>query len=765
MSESTRHIGKPVPRIDGLDKATGALKYLGDLKFEGTLWGKVLRAAHPHAMIRGIDTSAAEAMEGVHTALTHRDVKGLNRFGIAVPDQPVLCEDKVRYVGDAVALVVADTEEIAALACAAIEVDYSVLPVVDDPARALEPGAPALHTDGNLMHRNEVTKGNITEGFGESDVIVEHHFSTQMYAHAFLELDAGTGLLDPDSGVLTIWCSGQYPYRDQLQIARAVGWDPEKIHVIASPIGGAFGGKDEITIQIYLALMAIAVPGRPVKMALSREESMEAGTKRHPFELDVRFGAKRDGTFMALDFEMVSDTGAYASLGGPVMNLAIEGAGGPYVFPHTRIGGRVAYTNNGFSGAFRGFGTTQSCFAQEQMIDMIALEIGMDPIDLRLKNAMHTGDLSAMDHRIWTSVGIEETLRVARDSKIWRERRERQTRHRPPLFFGTGVACEMQATGLGKGIPDFSGAHCDLEPDGAVKLRIGGIEMGTGVNTAYCQIAAEILGLPMDRMRIVMGDTDETPDSGTTTASRSIYMMGNAATLAARDLARVLGEFVAAHWGEGFSLCDGAFVRDGQSVSLVDIAVKAGEMGQRLRGEGHTVHPESDKDFGDGLPHIMYSYCTQVASVIVDAETGEIFVDEVLSIPDCGRVINPQGVEGQSDGGVVMGASYALLEEVLMEGGRFVNANFTNYSLPTAVDCPRRIDTVMVEVPEPTHEWGAKGIGETVTVPICPAIINAIFDAIGIRLFHIPVTPERVVEAIEANPECKAARAMSSAMG
>jgi CO/xanthine dehydrogenase Mo-binding subunit len=746
-----------------LEKTTGELKYMGDLTLENTLWGRVLRAAHPHALINGIDTSKAESLEGVVCVLTHRDVPGLNRFGIAKPDMPVLCEDKVRYVGDAVALVSAESAEIAERACALIEVDCEPLPVVDDPERALEPDAPPVHSGGNLMHENQVGKGDIAEGLSEADVVLEHRFRTQMYAHAFLEIEAGSALCDPDTSEITIWCAGQYPYRDQLQIARSLAWTPEKIRIVATPIGGAFGGKDEITIQIYLALMAIHHRGRPVKLVLDRGESMEAGTKRHPFTLDFKLGARRDGTFTALDVDMVSDTGAYASLGGPVMNLAIEGASGPYLFPHTRIHGRAAYTNNGFSGAFRGFGTTQSCFAQEQMIDLMALELGMDPIDLRLKNALRRGDLSAMNHEIWTSIGIRETLEVAKSSRLWRERRARQAEQSAPLFHGTGVASEFQATGLGKGIPDFAGAHCDLDADGDFTLRIGGIEMGTGVLTAYCQMAAEVLGIDVERVRVIAGDTGETPDSGTTTASRSIYMIGNAVTRAAKALLATMQSFVAEHWGSGFTYREGHFGQDGRRVDLREVAQRAKRLDCRLRGEGHFVHPEADIDLGDGLPHIMYSYCTQMCSVIVDAETGEVRVDEVLSIPDAGRAINPQGIEGQSDGGVVMGASYALLEEVLVKGGRFINANFTNYTLPTAVDCPRRIDTVIVEVPEETHEWGAKGIGETVTVPICPAILNAIHDAIGIRFFEIPVTPERVVAGIEANPECKAARAMREA--
>ncbi|NUP88909.1 MAG: molybdopterin-dependent oxidoreductase [Candidatus Sumerlaeia bacterium] len=758
---ATRHIGKSISRVDGLEKTTGELKYLSDLLLENSCHGKVLRAAHPHARITRIDTAKAEALPGVVCVLTHRHVRGLNRFGIAQPDMPVLCEDKVRYVGDAVALVAAETEEIAKDALALIEVGYDVLPVVDDPERALEPGAPPVHAKGNLLHENGVAKGDVARGFAESDVVIGHRFRTQMYAHAFLEIEAGTAIHDEKTGVITVWCAGQYPYRDQLQIARALGWDPEKVHVIASPIGGAFGGKDEITIQIYLALLALHTQGRPVRLQLTREESMEAGTKRHPFIIDFKAGAAKDGTFKALEVEMVSDAGAYATLSGPVMNLAIEGASGPYLWPHTKIHGRAAYTNNGFSGAFRGFGTTQSCYAGEQIFDMIAGQLGMDPIDLRLKNALRRGDISAMNHEIWTSVGIRETLLVAKESRLWRERHARRGEFAPPLFYGVGVASEFQATGLGKGIPDFAGSHCDLEAGGTVVVRVGGIEMGTGVMTAYCQMAAEALGLGMEQVRIVAGDTEETPDSGTTTASRSIYMIGNAVTRAAKALRKVLEAFVAEHWGDGHTLePGGVFRRDGVSLGLAQIAQRAASLGTRLRGEGHFVHPEADKDFGDGLPHIMYSYCTQVASVIVDAETGEVRVDEVLSIPDAGRAINPQGIEGQSDGGVVMGASYALLEEVLMKGGRFVNANFTNYTLPTAVDCPRRIDTVIVEVPEPTHEWGAKGIGETVTVPICPAICNAVYDAIGIRFFEIPITPERLTAALDANPECKAMRAM-----
>jgi len=744
-NEKTRYVGKPVLRVDAREKVTGELKYLSDLSFPDMLWGRVLRAAHPHALIKRIDTSKAEALPGVACVLTHQHVPGLNGFGIAIPDQPVLCEDKVRYMGDAVALVAAETKEIAAQALDLIEVDYEPLPVVDDPEKAFLPDAPKVHEKGNLLWENTLGKGDVEAGFAESDFVVEQKFSTQMYEHAFLETEGGVAKYDPETGTVHVWVGSQYAYRDQLQIARATNWDREKIHVVGSPVGGAFGGKDEITIQIYLALLA-HYSRRPVKIALNRTESIISGTKRHPMKMYFKVGCKKDGTLQSVETNIFSDTGAYASLGGPVLNLALEGASGPYSVPHARLVGHAMYTNNGFSGAFRGFGTTQSCLAIEICLDMLAEQVGMDPIDFRLKNVIRQGQQTAIDNKLFTSCGIEETLQIAKQSELWQKREENKANHTGAVRYGVGVASEIQALGLGIGIPDYAHTRVELTDDGKYIVRQGSIEIGQGNLTAFAQMTAEVLGCSIEDVAVTHGDTADGADSGTSTASRTIYAVGNSIVRAAKNLIRELETFVAEQFPGEWRFEQGGFVSRDKRLGPAELAHKAGQIGKKLEAEGFFKHIEAEKEYTDGLPHCLYAFCTQVASVKVDTETGIIRVEEILTIPDCGRAINPQGIEGQAEGGAAQGMSYVLTEEVKLKEGRFLNPRFSTYILPTTMDMPR-VTTRIVESWEDSHEFGAKGIAETVMVPVAPAIVNAIYHATGVRFFELPIPPEKMLRA------------------
>ncbi|MFH0794570.1 MAG: xanthine dehydrogenase family protein molybdopterin-binding subunit [bacterium] len=741
-------VGRPVPRVDGLGKTTGETRYMSDLNFPGMVWGRVLRAKYPRARIKSINTEAAEKSRGVHCVLTHKHVPGLNGFGIVEPDQPVLCWDKVRYVGDAVALVVADTEQQATEAMERIAVDYEPLPPVLDPETALNPDTPQVHERGNLLLRNRIGKGDIKKGFAESEVVVEGRYHTQMFEHAFLEPEGGVGIYDEKTGVLDIYCGSQYPFRDQLQIARAMGIEQSLINVHASPVGGGFGGKDEITIQILLAMMAYYAK-RPVKLVLTREESFISHVKRHPMRLDCKVGATSDGKLKALWFDILSDAGAYSSLSGPVLNLSLEGGAGPYRIEQTELNGTAVFTNNGNCGAYRGFGTTQSCFAMEITLDKLAERIGMDPIELRLHNVLRRGDLTAFDTKLFTSVGIEETLLIARDSDLWKKRHQRKADFEHPYYYGVGVASEMQAFGLGKGIPDFAGAYVDLQKDGRLLVRQGAIEMGQGLLTVLVQMAAEILQCDVGRIDITQGDTSLGPDSGSATASKTTYLIGNAVCLAARDFIKHVEVFARENLGEDFVYSKGSLTRDGSSISLSELARLAGEKNKLIRGEGHFVHPVDQKEFGDGLPHCLYGFITEMASVVVDVETGEIKVEEMLVIPDCGRAINPQAIEGQAEGGAVMGMAYALFEKVLLDKGYFKNNAFSTYILPTSMDIPKKIETRIVESFEKTNYFGAKGVGELPTVPICPAIVNAVYDAVGVRYDQIPLFPEFVLDGLE----------------
>ena len=506
-------VGRPVTRVDARGKVTGEQKYMGDLKFPGMAYGRVLRSKYPHAYVKSIHTSRAESAPGVVRVLTWRDVGGLNGYGIAIPDQPVLCRDKVRYMGDAVALVIAESAEQAERALALVNVDYEVLPVVDDPEAAMLPDSPKVHESGNIHMQTHVENGDVEQKFAESDVIVEGIYKLPRQMHAFMEPEQGIGVPGPD-GEVTVYCGAQHPYRDQMQVSRALGIKPSKIRVVTSPTGGAFGGKDEITLQILLAMGALAT-GRPVQIVLSREESTVAGWKRHPMTIYMKTGARRDGTLLAHKVRLVSDTGAYASLGGPVTNLALEGCTGVYRIPAIVMDGYCVYTNNGVAGAFRGFGQLQANFAMEHQMDRLACELGTDPVEIRLRNALRPGDPNPLGHTMVESVGAIPTIQAAAKCDIWVNREEYCKQSSAPWRKrGVGLAAEMQGTGLGVGLPDYGAALIRLLGDGKWTVGLSCPEIGQGNSTTYAQVAAEALEVDVGDMEVFVGDTGLGPDSG-----------------------------------------------------------------------------------------------------------------------------------------------------------------------------------------------------------------------------------------------------------
>jgi CO/xanthine dehydrogenase Mo-binding subunit len=756
-SKTYRYVGKRTPRIDARDKTTGATKYSTDLYLPGMLWGRVLWSRHPHAKILRIDVAQARALPGVEAVLTHEDVPGHNGFGIVDPNWPVLCWDRVRYQGDAVALVAARDEETAARALSLIEVDYEPLPIVDTPEEALRPDAPKLHEKGNILHTMEIAHGDAEQALRESDIVLRETYSTQFMEHAYLETEGGVAVYDEKAGTITVWCGDQYAFRDQLQIARALNWDPAKIRVIGSPTGGAFGGKDEITIQIHAALLAVRTK-KPVRLHWSRAESIMVGAKRHAMKTAFTIGAKKDGTLHAIDVRVVANAGAYDTITSPVLNLALESAPGPYRYPHAHFHGVAVYTNNAMGGEFRGFGAPQVVFGVEQEIDKLARRLKMDPIELRLRNAVVLGDISALGHRLTTSAGVVETLRAAQETDLWKRREEIKreldridTRRK----HGVGVASEWHAVGLGVGIPDFANVILEGGEKGKIILKTGAIEIGQGNLTAYAQILAEEMEIDIERIEVIHGDTFLTPDAGTVTASRSVLINGNAILDAVKRWKPLLVAAAAAELkieeadlsyrrGAVFSRSDPKV-----SISLADLSARAIRKGAALMTAGTAIMLTSDKDFGEGLPHNYYTYITQVALVGVDTATGEVAVMKFISLPEMGRAINLSGVEGQCEGGVVMGQGYALTEEVMVKRGKFLNTSLSTYILPTALDVPDQ-EVVVVEKPEPTGPYGAKGVGEAPTVPVAPVIALAIYDAVGVRLTELPMTPERVLRAIKA---------------
>ncbi len=754
-------VGKRVKRIDGPEKVTGELKYMTDIHFDNMVWGKVLRSTYPHARIRDIDTSQAKALKGVIAVLTYRDIPGFNGFGIVVPDQPVLCSDVVRCTGDAVALVAAETEEIAEEALNLIEVDYEPLEVVSDTEYAMSEKAPKLHRDGNIHSHVKIKNGDIDQAFREADLIFENTFYTPRQMHAFIETEGGWGIYQ--DGMLKIYCPAQYAYRDRLQIARSLAFNPERIHVISNPIGGAFGGKDEITVQIYLALLALHTNGRPVKIHLSREESVRAGIKRHPFKVHVKTGFKEDGTIIGNRVRAIADTGAYASLGGAVISLAIEHASGPYKVPNVDMEGFCVYTNNGIAGAFRGFGVNQVSVGIETHLDMAARALNIDPIDIRKKNVYRQGEKSSTGYTIKSSVGTYETLETAAQSDLWINREKYKTEVKEPWKKrGIAVATSFHGIGMGIGLPDYGAATIELLPKGRFKVGVGCEEIGGGNGTVYAQVAAELLKCDIKDIDIVQGDTKETLDSGTVTASRSTYTGGRAVATAAPHMQQLLIETAAEMLQESVENIEHSVKkmyvkhRPLSSVTYGDIYNYLYDRRRETKVEGHFMLPKEKIPIegSDGAPHHIYGYLTHVVMVEVDTLTGETDVLKVVSIPDAGKVINPQGLEGQAEGGAVMGIGYTLYEDVIMEKGYHKTTNFSNYIIPTIRETPE-IQTIPVEIPEPSGPFGAKGIGEVVMIPIISATMSAIYDAVGVRINHLPATPERIYKEIKSAKQKK----------
>ncbi|MCA1029843.1 molybdopterin-dependent oxidoreductase [Bacillus timonensis] len=756
-AHSFKWIGKRVPRIDGPEKVTGELKYMTDLSYPNMLWGKVLRSQYPHAAIKSIQTEKAEALPGVVCVLTHKDIPGFNGFGIIVPDQPVLCEDVVRCTGDAVALVAAETKEIAEQALKLIDVKYEPLEVVCDSEYAMSRKAPQLHPSGNIHSHVTIKNGNVAKAFEQADIILENTFYSPRQMHAFIETEGGWAVVEED-GTLTVRCPGQYAYRDRMQIARALALNPARIRVISSPLGGAFGGKDEITVQIYLALLALHTNGRPVKIHLSREESVIAGIKRHPFKVEVKTAAAKDGTLLAQKVRAVADTGAYASLGGAVIALAIEHSCGPYKIPNVDLEGFCVYTNNGIAGAFRGFGVNQVCVGIETHLDMIAEQIGMDPIDIRLKNAYHQGDTSSLGHVVKSSVGTSKTLQAAKSCDLWNNQNLYKSKPSAPWKKrGIGLATSFHGVGMGIGVPDYGAATIELMPNGQFKVGVCCEEIGQGNGTVYAQVAAECLNCDISNILVVQGDTKETIDGGTVTASRSTYTGGRAVATAAPHMIQLLTSTAADISDVSIDFVEmienGVLIHKDnrtQTLAYSDIFDYLYQNRINTKVEGHFYLPKEKDEIkhSGGAPHHLYGYQTNVVLVEVDTLTGETDVLHVVSIPDCGRVINLQGLEGQVEGGAIMGIGYTLYEDVIIENGIPKTHNLTDYIIPTIRETPI-IETIPVEEPEVSGPFGAKGIGEVVMIPIIPAITNGIYDAIGVRMKKLPATPEKVYEELK----------------
>ncbi len=740
-----RVVGGTQPRPDGRPKVTGEAVFTDDLTFVGMLHGRALRAGMPHAILRRLDVSRAREVPGVQAVLVAEDIPGERNHGLVVRDWPVLVGigERIRTVGDAVALVAAETREAATRALEMIVTEYEALPVVIDPVRARSADAPQLQPGGNLLKHIKVRKGDVEQGFRQADVVIDRTFHTPMTEHAFLEPECSVARPLAD-GRMEIYVGSQIPYADREQVAASLGVPQETVRVIGQLVGGGFGGKEDIAGQIHAALLARAT-GRPVKVLYDRNESLLVHPKRHATQIRVTLGATRDGTLLAAQTELYGDTGAYASLGDKVMTRATTHSAGPYRVPHVRADCYAMYTNNPPAGAFRGFGVTQSCFAIESVMDELAAELGLDPIDLRRRNALNVGMETNTGQRLTESVGLLECI----------DRVEAEIRRRvdgnpfvartvpgaPSRRRAWGFAVGYKNTGLGGGAPDKAGAQVELYEDGSLQVRTASAEIGQGLVTVLQMIAAEEMGVPLERVNVLLSDTDLTPDGGPTTASRQTFVAGNAVLHAARNLRQAAAATAAEHLD-----CPPDEVRFVEGLAQVgDRRVPLGMLAGWMRAEGRQPSsafeywaPETRPLGSGGDMHFAFAFAAQAAEIEVDLETGEVTVLQVVAAHDVGRALNPLGLQGQVEGGVMMGIGNALTEEFIVDQGVVYTDRLARYRMPSIIQTPE-ITSIVVEHPVSTGPYGAKGVGEIVSIPTTPAITNAIFFACGVRVRRLPV--------------------------
>jgi selenium-dependent xanthine dehydrogenase len=755
-------IGHSYPRPDAVAKVTGTAKFTDDYTFPGMLYGATLRAEHPHARILSIDTSQARALPGVHAVLTHDDVPGRNLHGLVYYDWPVLCDDKVRYLGDAVAIVAADTAERAREALTLIKVEYEPLPTVASAEQARQPDAALVHEDwkptaggggSNLLEHIKVRHGDVDQGFAEADVIVEREYRTPTYDHMFMEPECSIGVpagYDQDHAKLTVYVGSQIPYADRAQTAAALGLPDEQVRIIGTLIGGGFGGKEDIMGQIHAALLAQAT-GRPVKILYDRAESLLAHPKRHATVIRIKTGAKKNGRLTAVQAELVGDAGAYASLSTKVLKRATTHATGPYDIANAKVDCYAMYTNNPPAGAFRGFGVTQSAFAVESNMDILAHELGMDPFELRRINALQVGGTTATGQVLRESVGLLDCIN-------WVEScvKELEAAPLPDTQFSNpqiawGLACAYKNTGFGGGAPDEANAEVEVYPDGAltgtdVQVRASSADLGQGLTTVLAQIAAEVLGLPFERVGVLLSDTDLTLDGGATTASRQTFVTGNAARYAAEGMRERLARVAAEQWDlppEAIRFEEGK-LRAGEQAALFGQAV------QWLIDEGHEprmhylYHAPETQPLGEGGDmHFAFGFGVQAAQVAVDPESGKVQVLRVVAAADGGRALNPLAFRGQIEGGIVMGIGTGLTEEYVLEDGIPQTQRWKDYRTPLMGDMPE-MHVHLAEHPTSTGPYGAKGIGELPSIPTAPAICNAIYEAAGLRVYRLPAKAEEI---------------------
>jgi len=743
---TTKTVGQSVIRVDARAKVTGEAKYPADFSMPNMLHAKLLFSREVHARVREIDLTEANAVPGVLAILTAADVPH-NVYGLQTPDQPVLCgpgssqpgADVVRWIGDQVALVVAETEEAAATARDLIRVDYEALPILSDPFEALRPDAPLLHpdrkpsethpelcTDGNRISHHQIRKGDVAKGFAEADVIIEADYHTPAQEHAYLQPEAGLAYID-DDGRVTVVVSGQWAWEDQRQISEALEIPHDQVRVIYPAIGGAFGGREDMSVQIVLALAAYRLQ-RPVRLVWTREESILGHCKRHPMWIHCKWGATQDGKLTAAEVRAVADGGAYCYTTNKVLGNFVITCTGHYEIPNVSVDVDGVYTNNIPSGAFRGFGAPQGIFCAEMQANKLAQALGMDPVEFRARNLLRDDTTSVLGTLLPGGVSLVEVTERCAQAAGWRKRDEGWQKPDvtslvapPALRRGIGIATGFKNAGFSYGYKETCWTKIELRGRADIEealVYIGSAEVGQGSHTVIRQMAADALGIPLERVTLIPSDTATSPgSSGSVSASRMTYMAGNA----------VRGAALAAlkHW---------------QSEERPAVAEYT-----------YLAPPTTPLDIvaGQGTPNFAYGYSAQAVEVEVDVETGELRVLRVVATDDVGRAINPRLVEGQIEGAVVQALGWATCENFITENGQVLTPHLSQYLIPTISDVPVEIVPIIVENPDPRGPWGVRGVGEMPFLPLAPALAAAVYDATGVWFDELPLTPDRVLKGIQ----------------
>jgi CO/xanthine dehydrogenase Mo-binding subunit len=746
-------IGVPAPALQNEQLLTGTARYTNDLSMPGMLIGKLLYSAHPCARILNIDVDAARAIPGVVAVLTNADIPGENSYLYHEADMPLLAVDRVSYLGDAIAAVAAEDEESAQAALEAIEVEYEPLAGIYDPVEAMQPGATAaLPGYDNVIPSALFEIGDVGAGFEAADVIIENTYQTQWIEHAFLEPEGALAYVDLD-GMVVVYASNQAPHRDRMQIARSLKIPEHTVRVVTPFVGGGFGAKDEAHVQIHVALLAQAT-GKPVRMIRSREESVLTHVKRLPVIVKHRLGATSDGKITAVEIETIGDTGPYENAGRYIMGFGASVSTGPYYVPNARIESFCVRTNNPIGGAMRGFGGPQVALAYEGQMDALAKELGLDPLEIRMRNAIELDQPTPMGATIREVAAIKVSMEEATKITDWQGRDQLDRQPASNLRRGWGLSSTWFVIGMGRG-QDNAGVIVEMATDGTVVLRTSAVEMGQGVFTVLATMAAETLGIDLNSVRVIGPDTDKTLDAGPSAASRQTFVSGNAVLNASAVIRNSLLETAAEETGlplDILSLKGGRLYAEGEllNYTVPQLAAKATFANRPMHADGFYAmeFPEELTGKSDYVGVGPSAFGTQVAQVLVDVETGEVTVEKIVAVHNVGRIINYGGAHGQLLGACTMGAGYALMEELVVEGGRTLSGSLESFLIPTSLDAPETI-TKLLEIPEPLGPHGAVGIGEPSLMPTAPAIVNAVSDAIGIRLTQIPLTPERVLAAIE----------------